>query len=464
MSDENSELKAKIAALAGQINRHKQHTAPGYHHPYASPSSPSFPRARINKTRAPAYRNRSLVLTSAQPGGLETAAAGESHGSLSDNSNGSQAWVSKRDRHMQLINASVYDQRTQQRSKEIDETMKRRRDLRDRKDKASLQSYFNGTPGVPGGLGDGKQVLVDGLGFTFFDGGNKLIRVPGILNNAIVSHDGLTSTGAYPHVPTPKTANVAGVTYLRSKNGNLIRAGLMNQPYVSGMSNQAVTNRDSSTHNPVKSGKLCPRFTSTGSLIPFQSASFQHVMIQIHRICAHGSRCHDIHDASKVAICKTFLHKGECPEGDACDLSHEPTAHRVPLCVHFLRGNCSNQNCPYSHVKPAPGAPVCRPFATIGYCEKGAECPERHVHECPDYANTGTCSNPRCRLPHPDRAGQIRKAAAAASSSNASTDTPRSSDSDDDVDSDGVTEDLTMFDVGDGTGQEMRQQQDYIPV
>lgn len=34
---------------------------------------------------------------------------------------------------------------------------------------------------------------------------------------------------------------------------------------------------------------------------------------------------------------------------------------------------------------------------------------ERHIFECPDYANSGICNNKQCRLPHVDRAGQIRK-------------------------------------------------------
>ncbi|KAL8740117.1 MAG: hypothetical protein Q9190_007143 [Brigantiaea leucoxantha] len=36
----------------------------------------------------------------------------------------------------------------------------------------------------------------------------------------------------------------------------------------------------------------------------------------------------------------------------------------------------------------------------------------RHIHECPDYANSGLCRRKKCTLPHVDRAGQIRKHAA----------------------------------------------------
>lgn len=79
------------------------------------------------------------------------------------------------------------------------------------------------------------------------------------------------------------------------------------------------------------------------------------------------------------------------------------------MCSHFLRGRCTKDPCRYSHIHVAAGAPVCRSFAVLGYCERGAGCDERHVHECPEYSDTGICNNGKCRLPHVDRAGQFRK-------------------------------------------------------
>lgn len=148
--------------------------------------------------------------------------------------------------------------------------------------------------------------------------------------------------------------------------------------------------------------------------------------------------------------------------------------------MHFLRGRCSNPDCRYAHVRVTPGAPVCRAFATLGYCEKGASCAERHVHECPDYANSGVCHKKRCKLPHVDRAGQIRKAEAAAAASKANADADRDGmggvdDSDpdpsseeedydaidsDDVDSDEFDEPEQLI-AGVDSG-EMSQQQDFI--
>lgn len=173
-------------------------------------------------------------------------------------------------------------------------------------------------------------------------------------------------------------------------------------------------------------------------------------------------------------MCKDYLQTGTCTAGDDCDLSHEPIPERVPACLHFLRGRCSNSTCRYAHVRVNPSALVCRDFAVLGYCGKGANCAERHIHECPDYANTGFCRKSKCHLPHVDRAGQIRKHAAnltdPTSGSADDDDSDLVSDDDydeidsDDVDSDGLDHE-SMF-AGDDTRSQashaLSQQQDFV--
>lgn len=93
------------------------------------------------------------------------------------------------------------------------------------------------------------------------------------------------------------------------------------------------------------------------------------------------------------------------------------------------------------------------------------------MHECPDYANTGTCPKKRCQLPHVDRAGQIRKAAAAAAKAEASANEDESDQSSeeedydaidsDDVDSDEFDDVSVQLLEGVDSG-EMAQQQDFI--
>jgi hypothetical protein len=185
--------------------------------------------------------------------------------------------------------------------------------------------------------------------------------------------------------------------------------------------------------------------------------------------CSKGPQCRYIHDPTKVAICLDFLRTGQCQAGPDCDLSHDPTPERVPACLHFLRGNCTKDDCRYAHVRVNPGAPVCRAFATLGYCPKGAACPERHVHECPDYANKGLCRNKHCRLPHVDRAGQLRKAAAAKDGERNASETASdiSSDDDDaeydedDVDSDEFDEEYFIPSAA-AAAHELSQQTDFV--
>lgn len=119
------------------------------------------------------------------------------------------------------------------------------------------------------------------------------------------------------------------------------------------------------------------------------------------------------HDPSKIAICWNFL-QGSCPNNaDTCNLSHDPTPQRTPLCLHFLnKGRCTRDNCPFPHVNVGARQGVCRDFAVLGFCEKGLDCEHQHVRECPDFAEKGSCSIKGCKLPHVIRANRNRKIAA----------------------------------------------------
>ena len=146
-------------------------------------------------------------------------------------------------------------------------------------------------------------------------------------------------------------------------------------------------------------------------------------------------------------------------QGEACDLSHDLTPQRVPNCVHFAKGNCAKSECPYTHSKASPGAPVCRAFGYLGYCEKGANCEDRHVFECPDFSNTGKCKNKNCKLPHRERASALRTLAQADVRMDDVSSDEEAADSDD-VDSDEVAEFIDAdSDVSDGDDW-----QEYIAV
>ncbi|KAK9453010.1 hypothetical protein V1511DRAFT_110831 [Dipodascopsis uninucleata] len=377
MSD--SELLKQIASLAGAINRHKNSangnangvagrpssTSRQYPYPYSTRGSDrGHYRGRSSSYRGSnvTHRNRSLVLSrpvepnnqnSEKINGDEDNLEASFSSSSGRQGEESQRFVKKRDRHMQLINTAVYADLAQARAKAMEAT---RREKEERK-KARREAIR--ARKVAANM---DEVEIDGVKYAVKQGGNKLIRMTE--NNMGSSEDSNPGT---------KKAVIGGVTFLRSKTGNFWRKGVV----------QKSLKRQRSIQEP------CRYFTMTGK-------------------CSKGLSCPYQHDPERVALCPRYLH-GKC-DNESCDLSHNASAHNAPLCVHFLRGNCSNRQCKYTHMRPPPGAKVCRDFALLGYCEKGLDCKQRHVWECPDFDETGTCprGEKKCKLTHIRRAGKQR--------------------------------------------------------
>ncbi|KAK4962148.1 hypothetical protein LTR66_012800 [Elasticomyces elasticus] len=473
---EEAELQAKIAALAGRINvaqSNRGHHAPhmsNYGHqrgdarwsPYPAPQTHTrnaFP-GRVIKP----HRNRTLVLNGAGP-----STPGVASPDTAVATKPATGWVSKHDRHMTLINNSVYDQKTQERTKAIQETERQKQKARDNVEKEKVAKHFTRvTSSTKSGPTKLHEVAVNNVRFRVTADGSKLMRIFGEPSDESRINERvqlLSSTDGNDAVEaTPKQTEISGVTFFRTKHGNLYRLGLVKSAIRYRMSpcNTAPQKRMLTClrrrKNVVKkASEQCPRFTATGT-------------------CSQGNRCRYMHDPSKVAICKTFLHTGSCPNGDFCDLSHTISPTRVPACTHFLRGNCTKgEQCHYAHVRVNPAAPICKPFATLGYCAKGATCEDRHFFECPSYANTGKCNNANCRLPHVDRAGSLRKVAA--NKEQVSSDDNECSDlsseeedkeydeiDSDDVDSDNLDGEDTVTAGSDHNDHELIQQQDYVPL
>ena len=160
---------------------------------------------------------------------------------------GGQQWVAKRDRHMQLISSAVYDQQALARAKAMEATrqekLKRRSERQKLKLKKFLEKSQNTAPQAYGtaycGVGAASpshEVNVGGIRYHVSAGGNKLIKVPGEDCSCIdepyegvhadnylqLGLDGVKSATA-----TPKKAVVGGVTFIRSKSGNLWMSGLV---------------------------------------------------------------------------------------------------------------------------------------------------------------------------------------------------------------------------------------------
>ncbi|MDI1491424.1 MAG: hypothetical protein OHK93_002633 [Ramalina farinacea] len=221
--DEDQQLLAKISEISGRINRHKNSSSPqsgptrpqpwnkynsnlaaqsrtsSYQTPYSRGST------RVAKPRGP--RHRTLVVNNNTPG---SSTDEEQKHSMPPN-----GWVSKRDRHMQLINTNVFDKETQARSKAMAETRRERALKRDQREKRRLEQHLQtryASPQSSTAAAMIHEITIDGLRFQVLNRGSRLMR---IRDTATVGSS------------TPKQAVVGGVTFQRSKNGNLYRSGIV---------------------------------------------------------------------------------------------------------------------------------------------------------------------------------------------------------------------------------------------
>ncbi|KAJ4290131.1 hypothetical protein N0V88_006638 [Collariella sp. IMI 366227] len=502
---EDRELKERIARLAGQINRHKNqqagfvpeppvrahHRKPTADRPadrFHNPADPrrdaghptawrrgGFPsRGGHHSTRMPVYRNKTLILN----GGSQQNQNGDADsGATSDASNSS--WVTKHDRHLQLINTNVYKKDAEARTHAIEQTRRQKLALRDRQERAKLINHL-GRIANSGSFGINKQaandkyeIAVQGVRFIVAKNGSKLIRAPGASRCSEKTIQGTHTTAgdANSAKATPKMADIGGVKFYRSKNGNLYRHGIVKaqryvlQSHATDQLTPAFLGRRSGAVKKVN--VPCKQFSMTGNSIFLDRRPTQHLPRPGLGSCAQGPRCRYVHDPHKVAICKDFLQQGECANGAHCDLSHDPTPERTPACLHFARDSCTKADCKYAHVKVSPAAPVCRDFGLYGYCPRGAACADRHAFECPDFSNTGACKTRGCKLPHRERASVLLRRGTARDGDDAemadlsSDDEDGESIDDDDVDSDEVDEFIGQDESG---ALDFAEQKDFIEL
>ncbi|KAK9438986.1 CCCH zinc finger protein, partial [Metarhizium brunneum ARSEF 3297] len=206
MSEEEKELLARIGQLAGQINRHKSQQAgvgatssrqaSDYRSPFTINTASRYgadlrkggntyrPRSAYNGSayrvgRAQNnHRHRTLHLNQSRP-------PSDSNTPSPGSTTGSSGWVSRNDRHRQLINANVYEKDTQNRVRAIEET--RQKKLQDRKMREKIQlkdflrhqaSATNAVANSKPGVGNA-EIMIEGIRFHVADGGKKLVKSSG---------------------------------------------------------------------------------------------------------------------------------------------------------------------------------------------------------------------------------------------------------------------------------------------
>lgn len=247
--DDNLELEAKIADLSGRIERHKAGEYAGYGsgtRAQRTASSSWLTSSHIedypptwkahrgtpysfyhgHSTSPAPHRHRTLIINNAggQDGTNSVTALQEAQ---------SPGWVKRHDRHMQLINTAVYDQKTQDRVHAMERTRKQKKMQQGHHEKTLLNDHLRDATGNnSSGQTNGTTVhyiTVNNIRFLVAEGGSKLIKTDGASLSLATLRGSLIweqdeSNKLYT---TPKRADIGGVTFHRSKRGNLYRAGLI---------------------------------------------------------------------------------------------------------------------------------------------------------------------------------------------------------------------------------------------
>ena len=201
----------------GHINLHKTQTKSTQHDPGSGFTSPqpwnrytqasthnaapwrslrvapySRGRGRVGRIVANPHRNRSLILNNNSGTSLQSAKelspdsvpsttkAVQSEDEEAVHLQSSNRWVTKRDRHMQLINSSVYDKEIQTRNKAIEETRRQKALRKDQREKQKIERHLITLASGAGQASNAvHEVSINGLRFHVADGGSKLVRIRG---------------------------------------------------------------------------------------------------------------------------------------------------------------------------------------------------------------------------------------------------------------------------------------------
>jgi hypothetical protein len=125
------------------------------------------------------HHHRTLVLNNkpasiASENGPELLTPAASAASASDSGKPPIAtgWVAKRDRHMQLINSSVYDQQAQARAKAMARSQEERSRRREDREKLKFNRFLQNSKGHRN-----QELVVSGERYLVVGNGSKLVRV-----------------------------------------------------------------------------------------------------------------------------------------------------------------------------------------------------------------------------------------------------------------------------------------------
>jgi hypothetical protein len=277
-----------FSSMKGQINRHKnqqQPKPPSSHHQNGVYRHQHYSRGRA-RGRPPfgyGHRHPSIVLNRTNSDSGEGTCTPDENRSDADHG----TWVSKRGRHLQLINSNVYQ----------DETELRSRSHSQPSDAATGQGAGGGhdtnnspmpeTPRTKPATPSGHHLEVNGLTFEVCDAGRTLVRITGSAASRSNSHvliqrpDSDTASTS-----TPEKAVISNIPFYRTADGNLERSGTLRPRCVMTSPSDPVELTTVSLVAPEKNQSLCKRFSNTGIIHPF--LSFCITLLYPFFLCRHA--------------------------------------------------------------------------------------------------------------------------------------------------------------------------------
>lgn len=277
---ENAELQAKIAALSGQINQHKQHKhqpfkpsqhrTRGHWSPYGRSGRAGYPQP---------HKNRTLVLSGTQNSPPPASTTTDFNtATLANASIAADSFVSARGPGKKsLMNKDTYEREQKQVLEHKETALEAKRQKIDREERTTLMHHVNASP-----ASGSRELVVDGIRFQLRDDGSKLIRIPG--KPPSIFHDGtddgeLNGTDASTGTKeTRKQVKIAGVDFYRTKNGNLVRANAVRDRIryfvytgnaICGQNSLRIQYRPADR----KQTSQCEHFTKHGTQYPYELTS-----------------------------------------------------------------------------------------------------------------------------------------------------------------------------------------------
>lgn len=129
------------------------------------------------------HRHRTLVLNGATTPTGQAGAPSQQENIDGSGSSAQPAWVSKNDRHMQLINPAIYQREAQARAKAMEETRKLKLKQKDDHEKSKfsrhLQYLQHAAPTQARTTATSHEIVIEGIVFYVTKNGSKLIKAPG---------------------------------------------------------------------------------------------------------------------------------------------------------------------------------------------------------------------------------------------------------------------------------------------